>query len=77
MSGSAFTTVRTAHTADDAERMIIALRSAGLHPVDLSMSAPFSLPGVETAFPIQISAEEALAAEGLLDACDRARDIRE
>jgi len=57
--------------------MIIALRSAGLHPVDLSMSAPFSLPGVETAFPIQISAEEALAAEGLLDACDRARDIRE
>ena len=59
--------------------MIIALRSAGLHPVDLSMSAPFSLPGVETetAFPVQISAEEALAAEGLLDACDRARDSRD
>jgi hypothetical protein len=57
--------------------MIIALRSAGLHPVDLSMSTPFSLPGVETAFPVQISAEEALAAEGLLDACERARDIRD
>jgi hypothetical protein len=41
------------------------------------MSAPFLLPGVETAFPVLISAEEALAAEGLLDACDRARDIRD
>jgi hypothetical protein len=77
MTGSAFTTVRTAHTAGEAERMITALRSAGLHPVDLSMSAPFSLPGVETTFPILISAEEALAAEGLLDACDRVKDIRE
>lgn len=77
MTGSAFTTVRTAHTAGEAERMITTLRSAGLHPVDLSMSAPFSLPGVAPAFPIQISAEEALAAEGLLDACDRASNIRD
>ena len=70
-------TVRTAHTASEAERIIASLRSAGLHPVDLSMSAPFSLPGAEPAFPIQISSEEALAAEGLLDACDRASNIRD
>lgn len=77
MSGSAFTTVRTAHTASEAGQIITALRAAGFHPVDLSMSAPFSLPGTETSFPIQVVAEEALGAEGLLDARDRARDHRD
>lgn len=77
MSGSAFTTVRTAHTANEAGQMITALRAAGFHPLDLSMSAPFCLPGAETSFPVQVAAEEALAAEGLLDACDRAKDSRD
>jgi hypothetical protein len=77
MSGSAFTTVRTAQTASEADQMITALRTAGLHPVELSMCAPFTLPGIEIVFPIMVAAEEALAAEGLLDACDRARNNRD
>jgi len=56
--------------------MISALRDAGLHPVDLSMSADFTWAGVEMSFPVQVAAEEAAAAKEILDACERTKDTR-
>lgn len=54
--------------------MICNLRGAGLHPVDLSMSADCSLLGAEISFPIQVPIEEAVAARDLLDSSDRPAD---
>ena len=67
MSNSAFTTVRTAQTAGEADLMISVLRSAGLHPVDLSLSPHFGLAGAEVDFPIQVPSEEHAAAKAILD----------
>jgi hypothetical protein len=47
--------------------MIGLLRNAGLHPVDLLLSAPFALPGNHTTFPVQVPTEEAGAAEQVLN----------
>lgn len=54
--------------------MISNLRGAGLHPVDLSMSADCSLLGAAVSFPIQVPIEEAVAAKELLDSSDRLDD---
>jgi hypothetical protein len=67
MSNSAFTTVRTTQTASEADLMISVLRSAGLHPVELSLSPHFTLAGAEVFFPIQVPSEEHAAAKALLD----------
>jgi hypothetical protein len=67
MSNSAFTTVRTARTASEADLMISVLRSAGLHPVELSLSPHFGLAGAEVDFPIQVPSEESAAAKEILD----------
>jgi hypothetical protein len=67
MSNSAFTTVRTARTASEADLMISVLRGAGLHPVELSLSPHFSLAGAEVSFPIQVPSEEYAAAKAILD----------
>jgi len=71
MSRAAYTTVRTARTSTEADQIIVRLRDAGLHPLDLSMSADFTLAGAEPAFPVQVAATEAAAAQALLDSCDR------
>ena len=71
MSRSAYTTVRTARTSLEADQIISRLRDAGLHPLDLSMSADFTLGETEAAFPVQVAAAEAAAAQAFLDACDR------
>jgi hypothetical protein len=67
MSNSAFTTVRRARTASEADLMISVLRSAGLHPVELSLSPHFGLAGAEVDFPIQVPLEEHAAAKAILD----------
>ena len=67
MGNSAFTTVRTVQTASDADLMISVLQSAGLHPVELSLSPHFSLAGAEVFFPIQLPSEEHAAAKAILD----------
>ena len=67
MSNSAFTTVRRARTASEADLMISVLRSAGLHPVELSLSPHFGLAGAEVDFPIQVPSEESAAAKEILD----------
>jgi hypothetical protein len=67
MSNSAITTVRTARTASEADLMISVLRSAGLHPVELSLSPHFGLAGAEVDFPIQVPSEESAAAKEILD----------
>jgi len=70
MGTAIFAKVRTARTSVEAGRVISRLREAGLHPVDLSMSAELSLLGAAVAFPIQVPIEEAEAAKEFLDACD-------
>ena len=67
MSNSAFTTVRTVQTVGEADLLRSVLRSAGLHPVDLSLSPHFGLAGAEVSFPIQVPSEEHAAAKAILD----------
>jgi hypothetical protein len=67
MRKSAFTTVTTARSTSDAETLLALLRRGGLHPVDLSLSAPLPLAGVERSFPIDVPGEEADAARNLLE----------
>jgi hypothetical protein len=74
MGTTVFARVRTATSSVEADRMISSLRGAGLHPVDLSMSADCSLQGNAVGFPIQVPIEEAVAARELLDACDELND---
>ena len=67
MGNSTFTTVRTVQTVGEADLMMSVLRSAGLHPVDLSLSPHFGLAGAEVCFPIQVPSEEHAAAKAILD----------
>lgn len=66
MRKAAFRTVRTTRTSAEAEALTGVLRKAGLHPVDLVLSAPFALPGERPKFPVQVPNEEADAAESIL-----------
>ncbi len=63
---SAFATIRVVRTSTEAESLLERLREAGLHPVDLSLSAPLPIAGAERSFPVQVPDEEAGAAEQLL-----------
>ena len=74
MGTTVFARVRTATSSIEADRMISSLRGAGLHPVDLSMSADCSLLGKAVDFHIQVPIEEAVAARELLEACDGLND---
>jgi hypothetical protein len=62
MRTTPYSTVDTARTAIDAEKMIAILRNAGLHPADLAVVAPFPLPGTSPSFPIQVPDVEAKTA---------------
>jgi hypothetical protein len=68
MRKAAFTTIRTVQSFSEAESELRLLRRAGLHPVDLSLSAPLPLNGSREPFPIQVPSNEADAARGLLKA---------
>jgi hypothetical protein len=55
-----------AQTSAEAERMIGLLRNAGLHPADLSLSAPLPLGNNHPMFPVQVPSEEEEAARQTL-----------
>ncbi len=67
MRRSVFRTIRKARTSSEAESMIGLLHRAGLHPADLTLAAPFALPGEHPTFPVQVPEEEADAAEKILN----------
>jgi hypothetical protein len=66
MNPSAFSVVRTARTAAEADVLIAALRGAGLHPLDLDTSPHFSLAGTDVEFQIKLPSDEVNAARELL-----------
>ncbi len=67
MSNSTFTTVRTVRTPIEGDVILSALRAAGLHPVDLSLSPHFSVAGTEISYAIDVPTQEAVAARDLLE----------
>ena len=68
MRTTTFSTVDTAQTAIDAEKIISLLRNAGLHPADLAQVAPFPLPGTTPSFPIQVPYDEVQTAREVFKA---------
>ncbi len=66
MRRSAFNTVYRARTSVEAEKAIGLLRNAGLHPADLSLSAPLPLGDNHPIFPVQVPTEEEEAAQQIL-----------
>ena len=71
MSSPAFTIVRTAQTAAEADLMISALRGAGLHPVDLSLAPHVSHYGADFSFSVRVPTGEARAAKEILESYGR------
>lgn len=61
-----FSKVQTTQTAAEAEILLGLLRTAGLHPRDLSFSGHFTFAGAETSFPIMVPTEELAAAKEIL-----------
>ncbi len=66
MRKAAFATIRVVDNSTEAELLLERLRSAGLHPVDLSLSTPLPIAGAERSFPVQVPDEEADAAQEVL-----------
>jgi hypothetical protein len=66
MRRTAFHTVCSTRTSVEAERLIGLLRQAGLHPVDLPLTAPLALKDAHPTFPVQVPSEEAEAARQVL-----------
>ena len=62
----AFSVVRTARTAIEADVLISALRAQGFHPNDISTSSHFSIAGVEISYAIEIPSNELPAAKEFL-----------
>ena len=72
----AFTTIRTVRTAAEADLILSALRAAGLHPVEFSLSPHFSLAGTDVSFPIEVPTSEAEAARKIVEAHEGAQRDR-
>ena len=68
-----YTTIKTAQTAMEADMILSALRAAGLHPVELSLSPHFSLVGMNISFPIEVPTSETEAAREILDSYERSQ----
>jgi len=66
MKEATMTMVHAARNSTEAEEVIGRLRHAGLHPAELTFSAPLRLPGSEQTFPVEVPAEEAEAARAVL-----------
>jgi hypothetical protein len=62
----AFAVVRTVKSAVEADMFIAFLRSAGLHPSEVNISANFSFARAETEFSIEVPTKELRAARELL-----------
>lgn len=74
-----FSVVRTTRTAIEADLLIAAMRSEGLHPLDLETTGHFSLAGTDVSFHIQLPTAEISAAREFLKAYDEsthAADMR-
>jgi hypothetical protein len=59
MRESPLTTVFTGENYSEAEAVIGWLRTAGLHPAELGLTAPLPFERMERKFPIEVPAEEA------------------
>jgi len=66
MNTRAFSVVRTARTAIEAEVLISVLRGAGLHPQELDTAGHFSLAGADVSFHVEVPTNELSAATELL-----------
>jgi hypothetical protein len=71
MNTPAFSVVRTTRTAIEADLLIAAMRSEGLHPLDLQTAGHFSLAGMDVSFHIQIPTAELPATQAFLKAYDQ------
>jgi hypothetical protein len=60
-------TLTVAHTSHEADLVIDRLRHNGLHPTDLALTAPLTMPGREPDYPIEVPIEEAKLARKALD----------
>jgi hypothetical protein len=72
MKAPTFTTVRTARTLIEADMLSAMLRQEGLHPLELSTAAHFSLAGAEIEYPIQVPTPETAMAREILGSYDSA-----
>jgi hypothetical protein len=70
MTTPAFSVVRTTRTAIEADLLISAMRSEGLHPLDLQTAGHFSLAGTDISYYVQIPTTELAAAREFLSAYD-------
>lgn len=58
MNTPAFSVARTTRTAIEADLLISALRSEGLHPLDLQTAGHISLGGADVSYHIQVPTSE-------------------
>jgi hypothetical protein len=70
MNTPAFSVVRTARTAIEAEVLISVLRGAGLHPQELDTAGHFSLAGADVSFHVEVPTSELSAATEFLKSHD-------
>ena len=70
MNTPAFSIVQTTQTASEADLLIAALRSAGLHPLDLDTTSHFSFAGLDISFHVEIPTAELAAAREFLSSYD-------
>lgn len=66
MNEETFATIRTARTPAEAELLMSALRSEGLHPLELNMAGHFSFAGADISYPIRVPSAEAAQAKDIL-----------
>jgi hypothetical protein len=67
MRRGTFVSVRTAPSSSEAGFLAAKLRSAGLHPADVPLVAPFAADNGRMSFPVEVPAEEAGAARKVLE----------
>ena len=75
MNTQAFSVVRTTRTALEANLLIAAMRSEGLHPLDLETASHFSLAGADVSFHVQVPTGELAAVAEFLRAYDESKQV--
>ena len=71
MNTQAFTTVRTTRTPIEAGLVISILESAGLHPLELSISGHCSVAGADIDYSVRVPTAEAAKAREVLSSYDK------
>lgn len=67
MRKTAFTIVHCAETAEEAQGVIDRLRTTGLHPAELALTAPLPFSsGSKRIFPIEVPPDESTKAKSIL-----------